>query len=218
LVAVRASRPFDLRIEKSLAALDGSLLVIDGAAKETASRGRAQITLEQVTTYLTDHLVWLRASQEEGKSMKGLVPTQFRSATNCLFVSAGGKSLVHLEGVDTEEQMKRIFSWGESGHNLYSNFTASLLDQLPFGGNEVPAMPPLPYSRAQWEGFTQEQNARFERLRFNVPTAPDASLSRVLAADFKTKPEANVQGYGADLDALPKPSDMPAGRSRPPEN
>src|SRR5262249_10617433 len=134
LLAVRASRPFELHVEKSLAALDGSLLVVDGTTKETG-RGRAQITLEQVTTYLTDHLLFLRAASEEGKTMKGLVPTQVKSSTNCLFASAGGKSLVHLEGVDTDEQLRRLFSWGEGRHNLYSNFTL-LLDQQPSGGNE----------------------------------------------------------------------------------
>jgi len=214
LVAVRASRPFELHVEKSLTALDGSLVAIDGATKETPARGRALITLDQVTTYLTDHLLSLRASQEEGKSMKGLVPTQFKSATNCLFASASGKALVHGEGVDTDEQMKRLFAWGESRHNLYSNFTL-LLDQQP---SETGAMPPLPYSRGQWEGFTQEQDARFEKLRFNVPTAPEAPLSRVLAADFRTKSDVNVQGYGADLEALPKPSDIPAAGGLTPEN
>jgi serine/threonine protein kinase len=219
LVSVRASRPFELHVEKSLAALDGSLLVMDGATKENTSRGRAQITLEQVTTYLTDHLLSLRASQEEGKSTRGLVPTQVKSATSCLFVSASGKPLVHLEGVDTDEQMKRIFSWGEGRHNLYSNFTPSVLDQQPAGGNETAAMPPLPYSRAQWEGFTQEQDARFERLlRLNLPLGADATLSKVLATDFRAKPEANVQGYGADLDALPRPSEMPTSRIPTPEN
>jgi serine/threonine protein kinase len=217
LVAVRASRPFELRVERSLAALDGSLLLIDGTAKETPPRARAQVTLEQVTTYLTDHLVWLRASPEEGRTMKGLVPTQFKLATNCLFVSAGGKSLVHLEGVDTEDQMKRLFSWGESRHNLYSNFTPSILDQQPSGGNDA-LMPPLPYGKTQWEGFTQEQDARFERLRFSALPAPDAPLSKVLAAEFKTKPEANVQGYGADLEALPKPQEIPAAGNLAPEN
>jgi hypothetical protein len=215
LVAVRASRPFELRIEKSLAALDGSLLVIDGTPKELAPRGRAQVTLDHVTTYLTDYLLWLRASQEEGKSMKGLVPTQFKSATNCLFISAGSKSLVHLEGVDTDEQMKRLFSWEESRHNVYSNFTPSLLDQLPSGGNEV-AMPPLPYGKTQWEGFTQEQDARFERLRSSALPASDAVLSKVVAADLKTKPE--LQGYGADLDALPKPTELSPYSSPVPEN
>jgi serine/threonine protein kinase len=217
LVAVRASRPFELRVEKSLAVLDGSLLVIDGSPKEAAPRGRAQVSLEQVTTYLTDHLVWLRASQEESKSLKGLVPTQFKTATNCLFVSAGGKALVHLEGVDTEDQMKRLFYWGESAHNLYSNFTQSLLDQQPSGGNDG-AMAPPPYGKAQWEGFTGEQDARFERVRFGVPLPADTAFAKVLAADFKLKSEANLQGYGADPDALPKPADVPASNVLTPEN
>jgi len=125
-------------------------------------------------------------------------------------MSAGGKSLVHLEGVDTEDQMKRLFSWGESRHNFYSNYTPSLLDQQPSGGNDAAAMPPLPYGKAQWEGFTQEQDSRFERLRFNVPLAADTPLSKVLASDFKPKPETNFQGYGADVDALPKPSESAA--------
>ncbi len=213
LIAVRASRPFELHLEKSLVALDGSLLVIDGAAKENPLRRSSQITLEQVTTYLTDHLVWLRASSEEGRSTKGLVPTQFRSVQNCLFVSASGKSLVHLEGIDTEEQMRRIFSWGDGRHNLYSNFSPALLDQQPPAGTETAVMPPLPYSRTQWEGFTQESDARFERLRLNLPTTSDGALSKLSTLDLKTKPEANLQGYGADLDSLPRPADPSAGRS-----
>ena len=211
LLAVRASRPFELRVERTLAALDGSLLVIDGSPKDPPPKGRALVTLEQATTYLTDHLVWLRASQEESKSLKGLVLTQFKSVTNCLFMSASSKSLVQLVGVDTEEQMKRLFSWGESRHNLYSNFTPSLLDQQPSGGNEG-AMPPLPYDKTQWEGFTQEQDARFDRVRLSGLPAPDGPLSQVLAADFKPKPEGNLQGYGAEPDTLPKPFDLPAGR------
>jgi hypothetical protein len=187
--------------------------VIDGNPKEP--RGRAQVSLEQVTTYLTEHLVWLRASQEEGKSMKGLVPTQFTSATNCLFLSAVGKSLVHLEGVDTEQQMQRLFSWGEGKHNVYANFTA-LLDQQPSAG-EGTAMPPVPYGRAQWENFSQEQDARFEK-RLSVLASADAPLTKQLAPDFKARPEANVQGYGVELDALPKPVDVSAANSVAPEN
>jgi hypothetical protein len=216
LVTVRASRPFELHIEKSLAALDGSLLVIDGSPREAVVRRPAQITLEQVTTYLTDHLVWLRATSEEGRSTKGLVPTQFKSTTNCLFISAGGKPLVHLDGVDTEEQMKRLFAWGESAHNLYSNFTSCLLDQQPSGGGEAAMMPPPPYGKTQWESFTGEQDARFDRLRLSSSLAADASLAKVVPTDFKTKPEANLQGYGADLDALPKPADVPTENSLAP--
>jgi hypothetical protein len=214
LVTVRASRPFELRVEKSLAALDGSLLLIDGSSKEAVPRRPAQVTLEQITTYLTDHLVWLRGSAEEGRSMKGLVLTQCK-VTNCLFLSAGGKSLIHLDGVDTEEQMKRLFAWGDSGHNVYSNFTSSLLDQQPSGGSDA-MMPPPPYGRTQWESFTGEQDARFERLRLSTSLAADTSLAKAVPADFKIKPEANVQGYGVDLESLPKSSDVPADNNLAP--
>jgi len=141
--------------------------------------------------------------------MKGLVPTQIRSASNCLFMSAGGKSLVHLEGVDTEEQMKRLFWWGDSSHNFYSNFSPSLLDQQPTGTSD--AMPPPPYGKTQWESFTGEQDARFERLRLNTPLTSDTPLTKVVASDFRAKSEANLQGYGAELDALPKPADVSRG-------
>ena len=79
-------------------------------------------------------------------------------------------------------------------------------------------MPPPPYGKTQWEGFTGEQDARFERVRFSSPPAADTPLTKVVAADFKCKPEANLQGYGADLDSLPKPSDVPAGNDVAPQN
>jgi serine/threonine protein kinase len=213
LMAVRASRPFELRVERSLAALDGSLLVVEGSPKDSPPKGRALVTLDQVTTYLTEHLVWLHASPGESRSMKGLVHTQFKSVSNCLFMSASSKSLVHLDGVDTEEQMKRLFSWGESRHNVYSNFTPTLLDQQPSNDG---TMPPIPYDKMQWQGFTQEQDARYDRVRLSALPAPDGPLSKVLAADFKTKPEANLQGYGAELNSLPKPCDLPANSTTAP--
>src|SRR5207302_9049308 len=109
----------------------------------------------QVPSYLTDHLVWLRASQDEGRNSKGLVPLQVRSAIDCLFISASGKSLVHLEGIDADD-IKRYFSWEDSRHNAYSNFD-QLLDQQPARATNM--MPPLPYGKRAWEDFTQEPNS-----------------------------------------------------------
>jgi serine/threonine protein kinase len=214
LLAVRASRPFELHVERSLAALDGSFLVIDGNPKDSPPKGKAQVTLDQITTYLTEHLVCLRASSaDEGKSTKGLLLTQFKSVTNCIFHSVDSKSLVHLDSVDTDQQMKRLFSWGDSRHNVYSNCTPSLLDQQPSPGNEV-AMPPIPYDKTQWQGFVQEPDARFDRAL----ATPDRPLSKVVAADFKPRPEANLQGYGADLETLPKPFEPPAAGTVAPKD
>src|SRR5262249_29208687 len=129
LLTIRASRACELEVVDSLVALDGSLLTVDGSGKDVA-RNHTEVTLRQVTTYLTDHLVWLRANKDESKPNKGLVQTMIKTAANCLFVSARGKSLIHLDGVDTDEQMKYYFSWVDSQHNAFSNFDR-LLDQQP---------------------------------------------------------------------------------------
>src|SRR5262249_55759914 len=68
LVKVGASRLFTLSVEDSLLALDGSLLVVDGNPREQGLRPpHAEVSLKQVTVYLTEHLIWLRALKEEGK-------------------------------------------------------------------------------------------------------------------------------------------------------
>jgi hypothetical protein len=180
------------------------MLIVDGSGKDPGMRSRSEIVLKQVTAYLTDHLVWLRASREEGRANKGLTPTYMQSAADCVFASASGKALVHLDGFDAEEQMKRCFLWGESKHNVYANYD-QLLDQVPFAEGDM--MPPAPYGRTQWGEFTRESEPRFDRLRFAGMPMHDAVLAKTPAADFRIKPEANLQGMGAELDRLPLPAD-----------
>jgi serine/threonine protein kinase len=204
LMFVKASRPFELRVENSLIALDGSFLIVDGSAKDPGMRNRSEIILKQVTAYLTDHLVWLRASREEGRASKGLTPTYVQSATDCVFASASGKALVHLDGFDADEQMKRCFSWGESKRNLYANYD-QLLDQVPFTEGEM--MPPTPYGRMEWGEFTKDPDPRYDRLRFQGLAANDSVIAKTPAAEFKIKGEAGLQGYGAELDRLPQPTE-----------
>jgi serine/threonine protein kinase len=206
LLSLRTSRPFELKVEDSLVALDGSLVIVDGNSKEASTRmGHSEITLKQVTTYLTEHLIWLRASKEESRSGKGLVRTHVSSVTNSLFVSGtGGRALVHLDGVDTDDQMRRFLTWGDSQHNAYSGFER-LLDQQP---QQPDSMAPPAYGTTQWKDFTQEQGGRFDRVRFSSPLAPE-TFAKATPADFKPKAEANWQGYGVDverlLERLPKP-------------
>jgi hypothetical protein len=93
LVAVRASRPFRLDVENALVVLTGSLLSVDGNSDDTPVPAAAQLTLNRLTTYLTDHLVVLRAS----RTGKGLVFTQ-ATASDCLFAPAGGKGSCRCRG------------------------------------------------------------------------------------------------------------------------
>jgi hypothetical protein len=200
LVSVRASRPFELSVEDSLLSLEGSLLVVDGTTRDLASPPSSQVQLRKVTAYLTDHLVWLRAAADEARmGRSGLVPTQL-SLEHSLFAAAAGKSLVHLDGVDTVGDMQRLFRWGGGSRNTYSNFTR-MLDQRP---REPEMMSVPPYDQAAWETMTREAEGRFERVRFAA--APrEGEHARATPADFRVQAELGLQDCGADLDRLPRP-------------
>ncbi len=112
---------------------------------------------------------------------------------------------MHLDGFDADEQMKRCFSWGDSKRNLYSNYD-QLLDQVPFT-DAAEMMPPTPYGRKEWGDFTKESDLRFDRLHFLGLPTQDAALAKTPATEFRMKAESSLQGYGAELDRLPQPSE-----------
>jgi hypothetical protein len=210
-LAVRASRPFDFAIENGIAALAGSLVRVKGGGADLPGGAAGKIKLDRVTTYLGDHLVHLAA----GPGGKGLAPTSV-SAANCLFAAAGGKSFIHLDGPDSEKQMKELFSW-DGRHNAYDGFD-KLLDQQPAGE----AMVMLRYDQDKWRMFANESDPQplFMRARcFDLAT--DRPLAQAVPEDFKVKPEfrTQLQNYGASLarDALPRltqpetPAPEPAG-------
>jgi hypothetical protein len=101
LVSARASRPFNLEIEDTLAVLDGSLVVVDNNPREPAARPAVQVGLRQTTAYLTENLFQLRGNRDEAKAQVGLVPTQMNQVNNCLFVSATGPSCNSMASIPT---------------------------------------------------------------------------------------------------------------------
>jgi tRNA A-37 threonylcarbamoyl transferase component Bud32 len=198
LLAVRTSRPFNLDVNDSLVVLDGSLLAIDAAAKEVAARSPSQVSFHQLTAVLTKHLIVLR--RDENRQV--LVPTQVNQAFNCLFHAARGKTLIHLDGVDTEEQVKRFMTWNESKGNTYSGFT-QMLDQLPRGET---VMPLPPYDQDKWKTFTQnETDRRFARVKFAGWPVRDRSPVQAWPGDFKVKDPEGLK-CGAASERLPRPS------------
>jgi serine/threonine protein kinase len=213
LIAVRASRAFDLRVQDSLISLDGSFLVEDGNPRNPGSQA-AGIKLHQVTSYLTGHLIWLRALHEDGKNLKGLVLTRVEEAVDCLFASATGKALVHLDGIDTDDQMRRYFAWSGSKHNAYSDFRQYLEQQGSFDGMGT-MMQPQPYLKAQWRDFTFDEDGRFDRVHFSSTLPTDGPMNRLVASDFRIRPEMNLQSFGANLDQLPRPLEEPSSPAAP---
>lgn len=206
LVTVRAGRPIDLKAENCLVVLTGSLVNVEGTTEALGGFGH-KINLARVTTYLQEHLLLLRT----GKSGKGLHYTEV-DAADCLFAAGNGKSLVHLDGTDSEAQMKNLFAW-KGQHNAYNHYDENLLDQAVSGD----ATPKVVYAAEAWKDFAREREtpeARFTRVRFEGPAAADRPLHQAQAEEFKARGEgaSEVQGYGAMLEQLPRPAgvELPA--------
>ena len=104
LVSVQAGRPFDLDVENSLIVLNGSFLATEGG--RSGSSAKTSVKLSHVTSYLTNHLVRLRA----GKDDKTYLPVRFNPVHDCLFLAAGNKSLVHFDGTGNSEELKMLFN------------------------------------------------------------------------------------------------------------
>ena len=128
LVSAKASRLFDMDVNDSLVALDGSVLVVDAGTKETpAPQARAcQVRLNQVTAYLSGHLVKMRAA-----NVNSLVPVHCNPVKS-LFVSAApadhGKALLHVEaGLVSSADARARLPW-QGRDNNYANFSP-MLDQ-----------------------------------------------------------------------------------------
>lgn len=204
LVAVRASRPFELSAEDSLFALGGCLLSVEAAGREAPSGPPVQVSLDRVTAYLGGHLVELRTSQEG----RDLVPVQVKAATRCLFASAGRKSLVHFEGEMADEQKVRArFTWDGGGRNAYGNYE-SMVDQQPTRGE---GMPLAPMGRERWTAVSHEDARWVDRVRFAGPVE-EKPLQAMLPGDFRpvADGEQDLRGFGAQVEAMPRP----AGESR----
>ncbi len=214
LLAVRATRPLFLNVTNSLVALAGSFLNVEGNARDPLKAEPIKVELKQVTAYLTDNLVCLRA-----KEGKGPVPVQVNKAANCLFVSASGKAFVHLDGLEALDfQMRNQFSWENGQQNTYSKFQP-MLDQKPKGGDDM-GMGMQPFDQQKWKSFTNEADGVFTPVEFaNPPDANAATLSSATPAQFKLKVKIKGETVpptcGAEIDQLPRPF-SPQGETETP--
>jgi hypothetical protein len=204
LLAVRASRPFDLNVSNALLALrGGSLLNVEASAENLSGQDAWQtVNLSQVTAYLGEHLLFLRAA----RNARGLLKTVV-TAHECLFAAANGKALIHLDGMENEDQVRGLLAWHGKREqpNVYSGFPM-LLDQSPRAEDTMLR----PFDRDRWRAFTGEsEDARFKRVQFTTAPAADEPWTRILPAHFRLKPNADLPKCGADLDELAKRFEIP---------
>jgi hypothetical protein len=151
------------------------------------------LRLNQVTVYSMQYLVWLRAVQD----FKAVTRVDV-SATKCLFQTASGKSLLHLEGPDPgEDRVKALVVWNPD-QNCYSAID-NLLDNQP----PEDKMPASPIGRRDWPRLPGELGSLFppkpalELLRAELP------LTQLLPEHLKIK-AIIPPGWGAAVDAIPR--------------
>jgi serine/threonine protein kinase len=196
LIGIQGSHGAEVTIDNSLIALSGSLLHVESDKEvekdQPASSGSLTLRLRRVTTYLGDNLLRLRAA----KDIKGLAKTRC-DAADCLFLPAGERALVRLEGPDGQQRgLREKFSWESSGKNAYGNFTA-LLDQQSV--DDTMSMPP-PSNLETWKkDVSGEMNSEYN-VKLPSPPAADAAFTQLLPKAFQ--PSDILKDYGVDIQKL----------------
>jgi hypothetical protein len=212
LLAVPASRPFELEVKNTLAALDETLIDIDPAAADPAGGGTGSVHLERVTTYLSESLVSIRAADPRPDSVAvGLVKTEVR-ADHCLFLPARGEpreAFIRADLLDTEDRVKRYFAWAGRGNVYGYDKQKVMLDVRPA---EVPVMPAKAIDGNGWLGGDREDAGDpFVKVGFliDLPAAGDArKFTGIRPSDFDRKwfnpPRTDETPVGSN-DKLPLP-------------
>jgi hypothetical protein len=182
-------------MKKSLAALTGSLLNVGTMpeAKAPPDNYQSQVSLQQVTAFLAGPLVRVVT----GKDPRGLVPIAFK-ATGCLLIPAGaGKTMISLEGSDTEEKfLSQKLTW-EGSQNTFGPFKTMLAQQT--AGDDMPLVPAM--DSAKWKTQYPEETSNFGVEMIKSPI--DDRFWEMEPSQFTPPKEAPESG--APLALLPRP-------------
>ncbi len=195
LVWDRAVRSFDLKINNTLAALAGSLLNVEVPRDSNPPPGLAvNVALTKVTTFLSGNLLRLNV----GNDLKGLIPIHV-APTECFFAAANaGKSLIHLDGPETDPQklkIEKLLDW-QAGANSYVLASSPYFDQQPPG--EAMSVK-MPMDADSWKTFSGEERSLFDG-KFTIAPPPDLKFAKVTPEVIKPQDSR----YGADTSPLQK--------------
>lgn len=210
LLSARFGRRFELDLDNTLVALDGSLAVAFGGVREPQVGNAAQLRLKRTTALLTEHLLELRASRDD-EGRPGALPPVAVTCEKCLLAAQSGRSLVRIDGVDVEEQVKQLINWSTK-QTFYANMGPAILDIIPTSPERMPL--PTPFDNERWLAFTHETDstAPFIRIRFaGLSGTAERNWTRSQPADFRprlsdpSRPNDGLADIGATTEQLPTP-------------
>jgi hypothetical protein len=192
------SRPCQLDVTNSVAALSGSLVCFSVTGSGDAATTKVAVNLSQSTTYLGGSLVKLVVAKET-KDLGAVVPIQCK-AGKCLFVSAkeGGKQpLIQLVGPQRDGVVGK-FSWTKDENNGYGGYS-TLLTADSNGEQEMQMTTQVTMDKWKREHCGGDEGP--DKVTLSVPA--DAKLTQLLPRDFAIKdPPKEAEGLGADLGKL----------------
>jgi hypothetical protein len=195
LIWGRSARPFEAQCDNVLAALTGSLLVLE-VGLDQAPAGEVTAKLKHVTTWLNGPLARLHSA----KDAKGFLPLRLEplDGGNNLFLPAGPTPppLLRLEGAQVDsDKIKERVTW-KAGSNAYGPFQ-NLLEQSPLDGE----LAKEPLTQEGWKAFSGERAGKFD-AGLAVPIPEGFAWPALLPRQFQPAKELPA-GQGAELNRLP---------------
>ena len=161
---------------------------------------------------ITDHLVSLRLGLDEEKHPVAIPAAVSVACDGCLLAATSGRALIHLDGADSDEQIRQLISWttpSEAKPTYYANAGPALLDVLPANPERMPL--PGPYDRERWLTFTHERIADpFVRTKFAATQPAAAQPSDYRPRWLDPNPPPAAEDCGAPIDRLPASVGEPA--------
>ena len=209
LLGVTVSRPFELDVKNTLAALDGTLIDIDPAAADASASGIGHVRLNRVTTYLGESLIRSGARPPAGR--RDGRTGEDRRRGEPLFVPAGREA--RRRSSARTSWTPRTRSAGTSSGRARGTYGYDkkkvLLELRPA---ELPVMPAKTIEGDEWLKFAAEDAGDpFLTVHFQIrpPAAGTAkAFALVRPRDFEKRSFDRADASpecGADIGHLPQP-------------
>lgn len=207
LFVVRHTEPARLAVDKSIIALQGSLLVARGNSEAGHENAQLELRLDHVTSVLAGGLVRF----DSGSMPRKLLPLQV-SATNCIFSNSASVPLVEMTGNAPPQDFRELLSWGGQ-NNFYDHYTTLWL----IASMEDTGARSESWDAGAWRRWTEasETNPHFEQVVWNKRGWMIRPLGELVPADFALDHQAlhnppvggaaNFKDAGADLESLRLP-------------
>ena len=221
-VHIPISRPFELEMDNTITALNGSVIFAGNANRDVGAGNTSNVRLSRVTALLAGPFIELQAGSFGVMKGSGLVPTNI-SADKCVFAAVPGSvsPIVDLNGADLDRaDPNRVLRWEAPAPNRYLNFETNPAAILKPDANRN-----LSWTWTEWIPFAREVAAGRTVGKAEFADAPDGVKdlvtlkpedARIKKVELPDLPAAEPGEAGADVEKVAVPP-LPVKNETPDE-